>query len=796
MNLLQAELYKLTRRRLVMILCACALAFNLIGVYYTARERKTSIPLKDYKRVMEEYRVDPERIESTYKRIRESVMHQVELYLASLDSSESEEGTNVFSHEFNYSSNHKYFTDYDVLGTFFEKRDEAESYEKTVRTYIAQAETNKSRFSIIGNRQSYSYRYQDAIIERYESLLKEVDVQFDYIYGWDTFFSYKGDIVLSFLAVCLLAGVSVPDEQTSGMLPMLTVTRKGRRKTAAAKIGAVLLLCVFVTFLLRAESFLVIGLLRGYSDIRNPVQLIGDFVLCPLAWSCGELLIYSLLLLLLSVAFAALAVLAVSAVTKSYVISTFGGALVLVSQYVLYSLHVSGNAKHFNVFSASFPTVSFGRYRAVPLGNKIIPYIPAFAVLLAACCIAISAVTIVFFHKSRQNIRLSAAEQKLRLTLSRIFSDDTAETAKKTRARAFSHSILVWEFIKQRQILLVVCLLLIGSVYRSIEYPFNVPSVDKLYYSYTTELSGVLTDEKLRFIADERERTDEILNDYDEQYRIYRSGEITEDEYNVYLTSYRNAVAVNDVLPLLQSHAEYLVTLRDNTQIEGHFLYDTSWNAYITRGTDWIAYICVLLCACGVYLCEFRGQSSSRDFSRILRATKQGRNKTFRAKLASVTIVTLSAFLVSEICDAVHFFAVHGIRESELTAPLASIEAYGGTLGGISIGSYCLILCLTRLLSVLVMEGIFVSLSILLRQATPVYTTAVMITLFPHFMTEFGIPFFSYIDYCSFLSANALMMTSGVALPSVPFLFAAAFAAVAVILGAMLGKKAYLSYIK
>ena len=253
---------------------------------------------------------------------------------------------------------------------------------------------------------------------------------------------------------------------------------------------------------------------------------------------------------------------------------------------------------------------------------------------------------------------------------------------------------------------------------------------------------------------------------------------------------------VNDVLPLLQSHAEYLVALRDNTQIEGHFLYDTSWNAYLTRGTDWIVYICVLLCACGVYLCEFRGQSSSGDFSRILRATKQGRNKTFRAKLASVTIVTLSAFFVSEICDAVHFFAVHGIRESELTAPLASIEAYGGTLGGISIGSYCLILCLTRLLSVLVMEGIFVSLSILLRQATPVYTTAVMITLFPHFMTEFGIPFFSYIDYCSFLSANALMMTSGVALPSAPFLFAAAFAAVAVILGAMLGRKAYLSYIK
>lgn len=142
-------------------------------------------------------------------------MHQVELYLASLESSESEEGANVFSFEFNYSSNHKYFTDSDVLGTFLEKRDEAESYEKTIRTYIAQAETNKSRFSIIGNRQSYSYRYQDAIIERYESLLEEVDVQFDYIYGWDTFFSYNGDIVLSFLAVCLLAGVSVPDEQTS-----------------------------------------------------------------------------------------------------------------------------------------------------------------------------------------------------------------------------------------------------------------------------------------------------------------------------------------------------------------------------------------------------------------------------------------------------------------------------------------------------------------------------------------------------------------------------------------------------
>ena len=793
MSLLQAELYKLTRRRLVMILCACALAFNLIGVYYTARERKTSIPLKDYKRVMEEYRADPERIESTYKRIRESIMHQVELYLASLESSESEEGTNVFSFEFNYSSNHKYFTDSDVLGTFLEKRDEAESYEKTIRTYIAQAETNKSRFSIIGNRQSYSYRYQDAIIERYESLLEEVDLQFDYIYGWDTFFSYNGDIVLSFLAVCLLAGVSVPDEQTSGMLPMLTVTRKGRRKTAAAKIGAVLLLCVFVTFLLRAESFLTIGMLRGYSDIRNPVQLIGDFVLCPLAWSCGELLIYSLLLLLLSVAFAALTVLAVSAVTKSYVFSVSGGALVLLVQYVLYSLHASGNAKHFNVFSASFPTVSFGRYRAVPLGNRIIPYIPAFAVLLAVCCLALSAVTLVFFHKNRQNIRLRAAEQKLRLFVSRISADDTV---KKAPAHAFPYPILVWEFIKQRPILLVLCLLLIGRVYHSVEYPFTVPSADKIYYNYTTELSGTLTEEKLRFIADEKERTDRILNDYDARHEKYRNGEITEDEYNTYLASYRNAGATRDVLLLLQSHAEYLQRLRDTSQIEGHFLYDTSWNAYLTRGTDWIVYLCVLLCACGVYLCEFRSQSSAGDFSRILRTTKHGRNKTFRAKLTAVTLITLIIFTTSEICGAVHFFTVHGIQESELSAPLASMKIYGETLGGISLGSYCLLLCLTRLMSILLMESLFMSLSILLKQTAPVYTTALMLTLFPHLMKEFGISFFSYIDYCSFLSANSLMITSGAVLPSAPFLYAAAFAAVTVLFGALLGGKAYLSYIK
>ena len=94
------------------------------------------------------------------------------------------------------------------------------------------------------------------------------------------------------------------------------------------------------------------------------------------------------------------------------------------------------------------------------------------------------------------------------------------------------------------------------------------------------------------------------------------------------------------------------------------------------------------------------------------------------------------------------------------------------------------------------MESLFVSLSILLKQTVPVYTTALMLTLFPHLMKEFGISFFSYIDYCSFLSANPLMITSGAVLPSAPFLYAAAFAAVTVLFGALLGRKAYLSYIK
>ena len=110
---------------------------SFLGVYAVCRE--TGIPTKDYVNIMSIYKEKPEFLESEYMRLYQGMEDYIDKFMASLDSGKE---INTFAHEFNYVSNYN-FTDLDLLGTFFEMRDDAQAYENVIQSYINQAQNNK-----------------------------------------------------------------------------------------------------------------------------------------------------------------------------------------------------------------------------------------------------------------------------------------------------------------------------------------------------------------------------------------------------------------------------------------------------------------------------------------------------------------------------------------------------------------------------------------------------------------------------------------------------------------------------
>lgn len=789
MRLIYAELYKLFSNRFIKGLLIVVFAVNMLCVVYTCRE--TGIPTKDYVNVMDLYRTDPDFIESEYDRISTALNNYIEKYMETL---ESKEEINTFAHEFNYVSNYN-FTDWDILGTFFEKKAEIENYENTIESYIEQAEKNKNRLQVFQSDASYSLRYQDAIISTYQELLSSVHIEFDYIHGWDTLFSYNGDVLILFITLLFMISTMIPMENTSGMTAILSASSSGRRDTAIAKIIAASCVAVVVTILIRMESFAIIGFLRGYSNPQNAVQMIPKFVLCPFAINCMQLFLLSLALLIITTLLFSMTVLMISSINKSALLSVFGGGLFQLAEFAISKWNISGNAKYLNIFSAASSVDMFSRFRAFPIGNRVIDFFSILLWLSAIAIILSVSVTILFFGKKPQRIaqcQIQSLHKKI--SSAKFFCGFTNKAShdKISKNENHFHSICIWEIRKQERVFLLIAAFMMIKLIYCIAVPYTTSYADTLYYEYMTTLAGPWSEEKEAYIDREMQYINDTLNAYDDQFYRYRDGKLTGDEYSEYLSEYRYALARRDSIPQVQEHSEYLKKLKAEYNVEGYFLYDTGFVDYIFRDFDLVSYGCVLLLCCQIFTKEYQTKTSLSAFSTILRTTGKGREITYKAKKYGCLAFAFLMILINEAILFVRIFFLYGI--GNLNAPLCSIEKFGYSFGNITVCDYLILIVLIRVTSILLLAYLCMSVSLVLKKGMWTYAAVILITIFPHMLTYFGISVCEYIDYCSFLSANDLFCMSSLVNEIYPFLYAVVYIIIAVIVTIAIGKYAKRRY--
>lgn len=769
MRLFQAELYKLYSSKFVRWMLAIVLILNLSSLYYVCQE--TGIPTKDFVNLMILYRDDPEFIENEYTRLDGAIND----YVAALEAGDE---TASFVPEFNYVSDRRYM-DWSLLAQFFEKRDEADRYEERILSYIEQAENNKNRLLILGGDAAYSYRYQDRIIEVYQGLLSRIEIEFDYIHGWDVLFSYKGDMLLIFVAVLFLASMAVPLENTSGMDVLISISPRGRAHTALAKIAATALLSVTAAILVRLESFAAIGLLRGYSNPWSPVQLIGRLELCPYALNHIQLFFLSLLLLAATVVVIVGLTLLVSSVSRSPLLSALATGLFLIMNFSVSKLNTASSLKYLNVFSIASVQDIFGRYRAVPIGNHVLGLFGLVFAVYAAVSLAALVGILLLFPKNRKNQALLKARRKIQSRITDIFaesSDDSGEILTNRRGIqriASYHGIGAWEILKQQRPLFLILLLIAVKALYCIMVPYPQSYDDEIYYAYMTQLAGPLDTDKQSYIESELQSVNGTIAAYDSQMHAYVDGDISEEAFQSYLSEYQKAMASSGVIARVRDHAGYLMDLKAEHQLEGYFLYDTGIIGYVCRDFDVLLYFCILILCGQMFYDEYCMKTSSHSFALILRTTKKGRNVVLRAKLGLGMLVSAILFIATEAMSYLYVFSLHGA--ADLSAPLCSLEQFGGIFGNLSIRSYLILVLSVKAVAAVMLSYLGMVLSLLLKGGIWAYITTMVLTLLPRLLTRFHIDIFKYVDYCSFLSGDRLFRESGSLQANFPFFYAAAY---------------------
>lgn len=751
MNLWKYEIKKIISQKYVLVLLVLLFTSNIITAVYFAREEDGLIPDHYMIQIMNMYKENPDFVKSEYNRLKTDYDRQIEAILYSIETTGEALPLVVQTNYIKYQT----YTDYSLFSAFFEYLDKRNNYRDEIQKFIEQAYHNQQNILDYGyDANSYSYQYQNQIINQYTKLQNEIIIDENYAYGWDVLFSYKGTAFFTLLSVLIIGCIIFPNEKVCGFSPILNISKKGGGITAKHKIYAGIVLTIILSLIFTISSIISIGVIRGYSNPFDQIQILDNFILCPYNCTMIEtLIIYQLLLIITNVIFISL-IMIISIFTYKISISFISGGILLIINYVIQNVNTSNQYKYINFFSTTSLSDIFIRYRAISFLNHSIN-IHFFLIGIYFLILFAAYTMIIKSSKLQRYISISNMKifnfKKLKL----FFDYNKVVQIKKIKSNKSInyYSLLSWEIRKNIPLIIIaICVVFIKILWSSYIYAPVNSSKDEIFKEYISKLEGELTDEKLEFIDQEMKYITSICDMSEEMINKYIHNIITADEYKEYLNEYKYSYSRVDILKEIKEQAYYLSELRETKNIEGVFIYDTGILLILYRNVDFLLYVLLLLTTGSIFINEYTKNSSSSSIINIIRTTKKGRQKFFHAKFKFICLVAMIIFL------AFHFIDINIITNnytiSNLNVPLISLPLYSQISSKITIINYIIYTESIMLVSTILMAILFASFSQLFKKPIFIYSICLMTTFAPRMLSSFGISLLKHFDYTVLMTAT------------------------------------------
>ncbi|MGM9652109.1 MAG: hypothetical protein ACI3XP_00535 [Eubacteriales bacterium] len=746
----------------VLLMLNSAIAWYTAGKTAAARE-----PAQMISEFFAEYFENPSELDAHYAEIQAFEKEQNALFREAMREGNHdfvpETMPNLYSTDEEYSDRMLFAKLYDTIAA-------AREYPDVLDKVLERARANLDAFADMGiTEDSFTYRYQLRVIELYERMRDNVEIGVEYTRGWDAYFAYDTVNIFLFVMLIMLGSLIFAQEKQSGFLPIMRAAKNGRAKTAVAKIITMLLLsCIFV-LMFTLSTFAVYGLRIGFSSPHNVIQALPTFTLSPYQITIGQYFAVTIGVKLLTFAVFSMIILALSVVFYNYILIYFAGLGLFGLNFLLYTLrYIDANSvcKNLNLVAAAAGNPLFVRYRAMNFFGAVAGFVPGMLVIFPTVIVSCAVVTVALYVRGAGGIRIDWIDNAVAWCMTK-----TAELRHKFavvkvdhmhKSRTYSHSLILAEVFKtlisSRFIVIVLLILCVKTWY---SYETNSPSksyADAVYKEYMTTLEGEVTEEKLAYLAEERAMIDDTLARSLYMAEAYANEQITFDEYRDYLSDYNYAYSRSELLSVIEKHADYLVRKEAETGIKGWFIYDTGWQKMYAEDADLFLYAAILLLLTGSFAAEYASKSSSGGFAQLLRSTKNGRHKTFYAKLISSGMIAVVLALLTGLVDTA--VVIIGYDLPAMNAPLVSMQMFADVSGGITVAQYFAVFFVMRVAGALLMAMCVCALSELLARYIPVLGTAVILTLLPALCAYFGLAAAEKVNFLNLLAGTPLFLQS------------------------------------
>lgn len=643
-------------------------------------------------------------------------------------------------------------------------------HDRKLDTVITNAERNLNDFETMGiSSDAYAYRYQLRVIEEYTKIKTAVTIDTDYTYGWNEYFSYELVNIFIFLMILMIGSVLFQHEKQSGLLPILRTAKYGRTRTAIAKIMTLLLLTAFVVLLFVFSTWAVYGIVIGFSSPNADLQTLPLFELSANNITIGTYFFLNILMKFLSASFFAMMILTLSVLLGNYLLVYAVGISLLGCNLLLYLFpffSAEHPIRHLNLAAISVGTPLFNRFRSINFFGNIAEYIPVLIVFFVFFFMFFCVFCV--WRYAKYGISVVYPEWLAGMVLwilehwakcKTVFSCRKRE--KMYRVRRYSMSLVGAEIYKtliSSKLIFVMLLLLCVKIWYTVDVNTETISYAHQFYAeYMMILEGEITEEKVVYLQNEREKITETLAVKDAMDSAYSNDAITWAEYSAYREDYAYAISRDQPLAKVEKQAAYLIQLETKTGIKGWFFYDYGWEKLYTGEADLFLYMCILILLTGTFASEYLSANTGGAMIHLLRTMKKGRSHTFGAKLISSSVIAFLLALIFNLIDCIAVFIRFDMPA--MSAPLASMTVFEN-ISSVTVGGYLVLFLLLRILAAVMMAMLICAISEILCKYIPILGAVIILTLLPAICVYFGITAAQKINFLNFFSGTPLVLTS------------------------------------
>ncbi|WP_098749446.1 hypothetical protein [Paenibacillus sp. EZ-K15] len=603
-------------------------------------------------------------------------------------------------------------------------RDQYESHDQFVKEMddMKQRADEMLSASIFHNKDSFSYRNILKTVEDFRPL-QSLPWKLGLEEGLTTGTRSGSTDLFMVLLLFLLCSIMFLLEREEGLTPLIRSTRNGKFRTISAKLTVLGMLTVLLSIMFYGSILLLSERLYGFGDPGRYIQSMESFGRAIHPMTAGRyIMAYLLLKIAVNLVMAwllAAIFLFLRQTSRIFIVL----AALLGFSYICYSL-IHPNSyinvlKYMNVIAFYDTFNLLADYRNInvlgyPISKDILTFYVGGSLLLILPALSM---WLFVYHMNNTTRKMGMQwYMKLRAYLFRLRRSNSL----------FQHEL--YKFLitgKSLFILILVCII----SYQNIETKERQFDMDASVYNlYLSQLNGKLTEDKLAFLREEREKFTTLPDQLAYWKERYKSGEIDLPAYNQEQNNLETFAKQEKSFLYVEEQRDYLLQLREERGITGSFVNVISSDALFNRQqdnlVDGLMYALLLIAGLGpLFSIDYKN-----DMVKVLRSTSKGRWSLFASKYSIACIYAVLTFFTLQIPKFYNVLVQY--PAFDWSSAVQSIEILGHVEWPISILGYVIVTGFLQTLGVIVMVHVILFLAVLVqKQAFMLLTSTAVIVL-------------------------------------------------------------------